>query len=272
MIYLLLPAYNEEHDVDFLLEKVQRYFREDLKEDFHIIACNDGSKDSTLEKLKRFKSEGTPLTILNHKLNRGLGETIRDLFEYAAEVSSSGDIILRMDCDDTHEPTFIKGLIDKIHEGNDVVIASRFVEGGGQEGLNAYRKTISMLANMFMKFFFPIKGLKEYSSGYRAYKAEIIKDAVDTFGNRFIQLQGLGFSCTLEKIVKLRILGAKFGEAPMVLRYDQKRGESKMVSSVTTLGYIVLVLLHHWPWGGWKSQYKDLTKERRAAKNKMASA
>ena len=126
-----------------------------------------------------------------------------------------------MDCDDTHEPEFIKGMIDKINEGNDVVVASRFVEGGSQEGLEGYRKIISLLANKFMKFFFPIKGLKEYSSGFRAYKAEVMKIAIDTYGNNFIQLKGLGFTCTLEKMVKLKMLGAKFGEAPFILRYQQ---------------------------------------------------
>ncbi|PCJ80296.1 MAG: dolichol-phosphate mannosyltransferase [Flavobacteriales bacterium] len=260
MIYILLPAYNEEVDIDFLVPKISKYFSEELKWDYHILACNDGSKDNTKPKLESLKSNGLPITILNHKINRGLGETIRDLFEAAAEMASDDDIIIRMDCDDTHEPQFIKGLVDKIHEGNDVVIASRFVEGGGQEGLNAYRTFISKMANYFMKFFFPIKGLKEYSSGYRAYRASLIKHAIGTFGNSFIQLKGLGFSCTLEKVIKLKLLGAKFGEAPMVLRYDQKRGESKMVGSVTTFGYMVLVILYYWPWGGWRAQYKNVKK------------
>ena len=256
MIYLLLPAYNEEEDLPHLVPKIDKFFREDMQVEFKIIACNDGSKDKTLELLNDFQKNGVPLEIINHKINRGLGETIRDLFERAAEISNEGDIIIRMDCDDTHEPEFIRGMIDQIHNGCDVVIASRFVKGGGQLGLNWYRKTISMLANKFMKIFFPIKGLKEYSSGFRAYKASIVKQAIGTFGNNFIQLKGLGFSCTLEKVVKLKMLGAKFGEAPMVLNYGQKRGQSKMVGSITTLGYIVLVLMYHWPFGGWKGQYK----------------
>ncbi|NNF01547.1 MAG: glycosyltransferase [Bacteroidia bacterium] len=256
MIYLLLPAYNEEEDIQFLVPKVDKFFKESLATEYMIIACNDGSKDRTLELLNKYKSDGVPITILDHKINRGLGETIRDLFEKAAEMAGPEDIIIRMDCDDTHEPEYIKGLIDQINNGYDVVIASRFVEGGGQLGLNWYRRTISLAANRFMKLWFPIKGLKEYSSGFRAYKGSIVIQAVNTFGNNFIQLKGLGFSCTLEKIVKLKMLGAKFGEAPMVLNYGQKRGESKMVGSITTLGYLVLVLMYHWPFGGWKRQFK----------------
>ena len=50
---------------------------------------------------------------------------------------------------------------------------------------------------------FPIDGLKEYSSGYRAYKVSAIKFAIKTYGNSFIQFKVLVFTCTLEKVVKL---------------------------------------------------------------------
>jgi len=230
-----------------------------LKTDYRLIVCNDGSRDGTQQKLEEF-AEKMPLTIIRHKINRGLGETSRDLFEAAAEMSEEGDVIVRMDCDDTHEPEFIPGMLQKLDEGYDVVIASRFVEGGGQEGVDWYRGTISRLANLFMKVFFPIPGLQEYSSGFRAYRATAIKRAVEEFGNGFIQLKGLGFTCTLEKIVKLKMIGAKFGEAPFVLRYDQKRSASKMVSSITTFGYMTLALLYHWPWGGWKRNFRKIRK------------
>ena len=63
---------------------------------------------------------------------------------------------------------FIPHLIEKIRDGNDVVIASRFAPGGGQLGVSAYRAFISRAANLFMKVFFPIAGVREYSSGFRA--------------------------------------------------------------------------------------------------------
>ena len=64
----------------------------------------------------------------------------------------------------------------------------------------------------------------------------------------------LGFPGTLEKLVKLSLLGATFGEVAMMLRYDQKQSSSKLSSSVTTLGYLVMAVLYHWPWGGWRQQ------------------
>lgn len=254
MIVVLLPAYNEEASLPTLMPKLREALQA-IGEPWRIVVCNDGSRDRTAQMLEQWARE-LPLEVIDHRINRGLGETSRDLFERAAEIAAAGDAIVRMDCDDTHEPQFIARLLATLREGHDVVVASRFAPGGGQQGVSAYRAFISECANLFMKVFFPIKGLREYSCGFRAYRAEIIQRAVAVYGNNFIQLKGLGFTCTLEKLVKLKLLGARFAEAPFVLRYDNKLSASKMVSSVTTLGYLVMTLLYHWPWGGWRAQMR----------------
>ena len=259
MILILLPAFNEEQSLPVLMPKISELF-EKSGEEYKVLICDDGSRDRTLDLLNEYQKKMN-IEIIIHKINRGLGETSRDLFERAAELCKPEDFIIRLDCDDTHEPEFIPILIDKLEEGFDVVIASRFEPGGGQQGVDGYRAFISRAANLFMKVFFPIKGLKEYSCGFRAYRASLIQSAIAFYGNDFIQLKGLGFTCTLEKLVKLKLIGARFGEVPFVLRYDQKISDSKMVSSITTLGYLTMTLLYHWPWGGWRARYKKLYKE-----------
>jgi dolichol-phosphate mannosyltransferase len=199
-----------------------------------------------------------PLTIINHPINRGLGETSRDLFEKAAELAKVDDVIIRMDADDTHSPEYIPLMLEKLEQGYDIVIASRFANGGGQKGVNFYRAMISRAANLFMKVIFPVSGVCEYSCGFRAYRASIIKKAIYIYGNNFIQLKGLGFTGTLEKLIKLNLIGAKFSEVPFILRYDLKDSPSKMVTSVTTMGYLVMAVLYHWPWSGWRTAYKNL--------------
>ena len=251
MIIILLPAFNEEESLPTLLPKIKQI----MDEDYRVIVCDDGSSDRTAEMLTEY-AEDMPLEVIHHRINRGLGESARDLFERAAEVAKDEDVIVRLDCDDTHEPEFIPHLVAAVRAGKDVVIASRFAPGGGHIGVSAYRAFISRCANLFMKLFFPIAGLKEYSCGFRGYNAAKIREAIDFYGNNFIQLKGLGFTCTLEKLVKLKLIGADFGEVPFVLRYDQKQSDSKMVSSITTLGYLVMTLLYHWPWGGWRSSIR----------------
>ena len=259
MIYILVPAFNEEEALPKMIPYLDEIFSQKTL-DFKLVVVDDGSTDETPRILANFSDQYTNLHVITHSINRGLGETERDGFEYIAGIANDEDIIIRVEGDATHDPKYIFNLIDKVESGFDVVNTSRFAPGGDQKGLNSYRKFISYCANGFMKLLFNIKGVRDYSCGFRAYRARIIKDALSVFGNSFVQLKGLGFTSTLEMIVKLKILGAKFSEVPFVLRYDLKESESKMVSSITTLGYFAMGLLYHWPFGGWKSQFKGLAK------------
>jgi dolichol-phosphate mannosyltransferase len=143
-----------------------------------------------------------------------------------------------------------------------VAIASRYAPGGGQVGVDAYRRFISRCANMLMKTVFPIPGVWEYTSGFRAYRVALLKDAIEIFGNRFVDLKGMGFTGTVEKIIKCKMLGARVGEVGFVLRYDQKLSQSKVVTSLTTLGYLVLIAKYVYPWGALGTQWAVRARER----------
>ncbi len=255
-IWILLPAFNEQESVKLMFPKIKKLC-DDNKFSYRILVVDDGSTDETLNVLRDMQ-DVYPLDIIAHKINRGLGETERDAFEYVAENADDNDVAVRLDCDDTHEPQYIQTLIQKLQNGYDVVNTSRFQPGGGQKGVNAYRAFISYAANIFMKCMFNISGVKDYSCGFRAYRVSVLKDGIKIFGNGFIQLKGLGFTSTLETIIKLKLLGCRFAEVPFILRYDKKASPSKMVSSVTTMGYLAMAILYHWPWGGWRSFYKNL--------------
>jgi len=256
IVWVLLPAYNEEDSIPRLFPKIRSAF-EARAHDYRIVVVDDGSVDRTAQRLEEMRGE-YPLDVLTHPINRGLGETERDGFEFCAACAADDDIIIRFDCDDTHDPSYIFTMLDKLAEGYDVVNTSRFQPGGGQKGVSAYRSVISYGANLFMKTVFSIQGVMDFSCGFRAYRARVIKDAVAIFGNGFIQLKGLGFTSTLETIVKLNMLGCRFAEVPFVLRYDMKASESKMVTTLTSLGYLTMAVLYHWPWGGWRRFHKGL--------------
>jgi dolichol-phosphate mannosyltransferase len=268
MIVAMLPAYNEALALPRLVPKLSDALGK-ISPEFRIVVCNDGSTDGTTEVLEELRQQ-YPLDIIEHRYNRGLGESVRDLIEYAVQLTGPGDFVVRMDCDDTHEPQYIEKMVARAAAGTDVVIASRFADGGGQMGVNAYRRSISRMATAFMRTVFPIDGLQEYTSGFRVYRAEILHLALARYGGNFVQLKGLGFTCTLEKLVKLKMLGATFGEEAFVLRYDQKAGESKMVASVTTFGYLTMALLYHWPWGGWKSASRRQSELQRIANDQVS--
>lgn len=261
MIYLLLPAYNEEQALRPMMEKIAGVMAE-MRAPYRVVVVNDGSKDHTGEILRELAGR-YPIDVIAHKYNRGLGETARDGFEYIAEIGAPEDIVVRMDCDDTHDPKYILALVAKIREGYEVVTTSRYVKGGGQIGVDLYRRTISRCANLLLKFFFPIRGLKEYTCGYRAYRVALIQDAIAIFGNQFIDLKGMGFTGTIEKLIKCKMMGARVAEVPFVLRYDQKLSTSKVVTSITTLGYLVLIAKYCVFWGSIGQRWKHEINERK---------
>jgi dolichol-phosphate mannosyltransferase len=256
MIWIVLPAYNEEQALPKLLPKLDAALRQH-GQPYRMVVVNDGSSDRTPQILEQLTAT-LPLDVVTHPINRGLGETERDGFEFVAARCEDGDVLVRVEGDDTHDPEYIFVLLQKLASGFDVVNTSRFQPGGAQLGVDAYRAFISRCANLFMKVMFPIPGLRDFSCGFRAYRARVIKDAVRIFGDDFVQLRGMGFTSTLEMVVKLHLLGCRFAEVPFVLRYDLKESGSKMVGSITTLGYFLMALLYHWPFGGWRNRYSGL--------------
>jgi dolichol-phosphate mannosyltransferase len=253
-LWVVLPIHNEAAVLEWLITEI---FDISERQQFKVtvIAVDDGSSDGSGDILKKLQAS-QEIHVIQHRLNRGLGETIRDGFEAAAEMAKGHDVILRMDADRTHDPKYIPELVRGVENGADIAVASRFVRGGGEVGLTQKRKWISRLANVCFRAFFPLGGIREYTCGYRAYRASWIKRAVEVYGDEFIALRRFGFCCTVEKLVKLRRLGATITEVPFTLRYDRKQGRSKMIFNITVFGYIVMVALYYWPWGGWRQRYQ----------------
>jgi dolichol-phosphate mannosyltransferase len=244
MIWVFLPAYNEEIALPRLLKK----FDDTLKagpEKYRVVVQDDGSSDDTAAVAEQLTKQ-YPVTVLRHAKNMGLGETMRDGFRYLLNVVADEDVIVTLDCDDTHEAKFVPAAIQKLRSGCDVVVLSRFCKGGGQEGLSGTKTFLSQGAGLFLKILFPIRGVREYSCNFRVFSGAILKKADRVFGKDFIRLAHLGFAVSPEILIKMRMLGARIAESPFVLRYDQKPTASKNNALRTIKGYFAIVCLY---WG-----------------------
>ena len=76
-LFVILPAYNEEESLPNLLPKLKCTLDE-LALIYEIIVCDDGSVDRTAETFHE-SAGGMSATLFRHAINRGLGETMRDL-------------------------------------------------------------------------------------------------------------------------------------------------------------------------------------------------
>lgn len=224
MIYVVLPAYNEEGSIGQLLKSLAFVMKESGLV-YRTMIVNDGSSDKTEDVVKKFKGK-MPIELINHTKNRGLAEAIKTGFLKALSKAKGEDIIVTMDSDNTHTPGLILRMVRMIREGNDLIIASRYQPGSRIMGVPMARKILSYVGSFLFRITFPINGVKDYTCGYRAYKVELLNQAVAYYGKDFINSPG--FSCMVDILLKLRRFDMIAGEAPLILRYDLKHGISKM--------------------------------------------
>ena len=233
MNYFLLPAYNEEKSLPKLIKDIQSLFP---PPENMIVIVDDGSSDRTAEISVQYSVD-----LVRHGRNLGLGEALNSGLNYIIARAASDDVIVTMDADNTHDPQTVKNLIAKINDGYDIAIASRYSLGGQQIGVGLSRRILSRGINRLLKMFYPIREVKDYSSGFRAYRAAIIKRGLEKYHRQLIKERG--FSCMSEILIKLAGLGAKAGEVPLVLHYDRKEGRSKIRLANVIFRYIRMLFL-----------------------------
>jgi dolichol-phosphate mannosyltransferase len=228
VIFVVLPAYNEAEALPRLLRRIASISRAHFGHSLRIIVADDGSADGTPELAHQVAAaEDLCLEVVSHAVNQGLGAAIKTgLTTALARSAHQDDVIITMDADDTHLPGLIPRMVQMIEEGNDLVIASRFQPGARMLGIPRYRQLLSTGLSWLFRVVYPIPGARDYSCGYRAYRAGLLREAFARFGDTLFVERG--FACMVDILIKLHLVGAIVNEVPMILRYDRKPGATKM--------------------------------------------
>ena len=228
-VYLGLPAFNEEQAIKPLFARI-RDAKKDLSErnlvsDLKVIFYDDGSTDKTVSEV-RSEGHGLEIFLLKPESNGGLGVALRGIFTQFLETASISDVLVIMDTDDTHDPSQISDLLTQMEDSSlDVVIASRYRPGSRTSGVPGYRQILSLGFAGLVKVLLPIRNVRDYSCGYRAYTYSSVKviDQVTGF-----PIQESGFASMPEILIRLRRASLAFGEIPLRLSYDRRLTVSKM--------------------------------------------
>lgn len=239
MIIFVIPAYNEEKNIQTLLIKTAEKMQKE-KLPYKIIIINDGSTDDTLNRIEMMK--GTlPLEVYSHYPNKGVGEAFRVGFSRAIQISRDSDIIITKEADNTSDLGILAELISKTKNGYDVVLASCYAKEGTVIGTTFSRIVLSKVANMLLKFSSGRKDINTYSSFYRAYSVRALKEMYRIYGEKLIEEDG--FECVVELLIKLCRNGRfKITEVPMVLDGGKRVGKSKMRTFKTIKGFLKVIL------------------------------
>ena len=106
-----------------------------------------------------------------------------------------------------------------------------------------HRRALSRVASWLMRALAGLDGVQDYSSGFRAYRSELLRAMVRHYGKEGL-VQERSFACMLEVLLKSGARGARISEVPLVLRYDAKETPSKMRFMRTVRGYGAVVRQH----------------------------
>jgi dolichol-phosphate mannosyltransferase len=241
---VVLPAYNEEENIRIMVERWQE-FRGVLADRYglglQIVAVNDGSGDRTGEIAGELEKEHDNFKVLSHSVNKGLGEAVKTAVSYFVEECSDSSLMCLMDCDNTQDPAYLTDLLDRMDQTSaDVVIASRYQKGAVVKGVSGMRLLMSGGAKYVFSVLLHVPKVRDYTCGYRLYNRRILLAASERFGEDLIEESG--FTCMVELLYKLYCCGAIFAEIPFALRYDYKKGASKMAVLKTAVNSVRLAL------------------------------
>jgi dolichol-phosphate mannosyltransferase len=184
-ISVVLPTYNERENIAVLIEKIFCT----LAQNTEILVVDDNSPDGTWQIVEELTQTYPNLRLLRRIEKRGLTSALTDGINAAA-----GDIVAWMDCDLSMPPEKLKELKDKIDEGYDAAVASRFIKGGGVEIRTGSTDTVlayilSLSLNRFIQAVLD-SSFKDYTSGFIMIKKSILEEIPlkGDYGEYFIDL------------------------------------------------------------------------------------
>ena len=215
---VVLPTYNEIGNI----EKMLRTLR-DVTPTSDILVVDDGSPDGTADVADKVAEDLGGISVLRRSGKGGLGSAYRAGFAWGLE--RGYDALVEIDCDFSHDPAALPGLID-VAQGFGLVIGSRYVPGGAIPSWSTSRLLLSRGGNWYASFMLKL-GVADSTAGYRVYRSE----ALTAMNYQTVTTDGYGFQ--IEMTYRARRAGVKIAERPITF-IDRTEGESKMSSNIVT--------------------------------------
>lgn len=234
MKVVVIPAtYNEKGNIERLITIIEEEVFPQIKNhDMHILVADDNSPDGTAEEVKKLMKKWKNLGV-NAGEKKGIGAAYIRAMTFAIE-NMKADVVCEIDADLSHDPREIPKFIKKIDEGYDIVIGTRYSNGGSMpKNWPLQRKAFSRIANLLLRLITFRFGIHDWTGGYRAIKKEVFlkeKEKVALF-------QGYTFQVAF--LYKSILDGLRVAEVPIHFA-DRTLGRSK----IAPLEYIINLLLY----------------------------
>jgi len=236
---VIIPTYNEKENISRLIPHLLEAFTHVPKHyTMHILVIDDSSPDGTGEVVKKFAEKYKNIHLHSNPKKSGLGGAyLSGLTVAFGELQA--DVIFEFDADFSHDPSKIPLFLEKIDQGYDFVLGSRYIPGGSiPPNWGFHRRFLSVVGNVFINVVLMNFSIRDWTTGYRAITKRVY-DAVhqEMTGERFS-----GYTFQIGFLHKTVRKGFKVAEVPFHF-VDRTMGKSKLGAEYikNTLMYIVKV-------------------------------
>ena len=220
---ILIPVYNEKKNIKDLFNKIRKYNKYD------ILYVNDNSEDGTTQEINKLKKKYKNIYHINRINNFGIGSAHKDGLEWGYK--KKYEQIITMDGDGTHDPKYLKAIINKNLE-SDITITNRFLKKNSLSSWPIIRIFITKVRHVLVNFFLGIKF--DASGGFRCINAQKVKI------NDLVYVKENDYTYFWKSIFFLN-LKYKINEIPIYLP-TRKLGNSKMRIKHIIYSFISLLL------------------------------
>jgi glycosyltransferase involved in cell wall biosynthesis len=231
---VVLPCYNERDNIRPLVEQIAG-----LGLALDVLVVDDNSPDGTGRIAEELRTTCPQLSVLHRPGKLGLGTAYRAGFRWALERGYGR--VVTMDADCSHQPRYLPRIVETARRA-DLVIGSRYTEGGGAEGWPLQRKIISGAANRLARSVLGVTA-RDCTSGYRCYSsAALIRIDPET-------VLSSGYSFLVEMLYRVERAGLTVAETPIIF-VDRAAGRSKIsrIEVYKTLFTLARLRLPGLPW------------------------
>ena len=215
--WLVLPTYEEAENLEPFVKAVLPK----LPAEARVLIVDDNSPDGTGEIAKRLEAEEERVHFLHREHKEGLGPAYIAGFRKA--LAEGAGLVLEMDADFSHDPAYLPRLLEAAKRA-DLVIGSRYVDGGGVRNWGPLRRLISRGGSAYARFILGVE-VKDLTGGFKCFRREVL----ETIDLEAVDARGYAFQ--IEMTYRALEAGFEVAEVPIVFR-DREVGKSKMDSSI----------------------------------------
>jgi dolichol-phosphate mannosyltransferase len=216
-VWLVLPTYNEVEN----LEPIVRAVRERLPAARRVLVVDDASPDGTGELADRLGERHDDVEVLHRARKEGLGPAYVAGFERALDGGAA--LVAQMDADFSHDPADVPRLLAAAEDA-DLVLGSRYVDGGGVADWGAVRRLISRGGSAYARVVLGV-GVRDLTGGFKVFRREVLERI------NLETISSLGYAFQVETTYRALRAGFRVVEVPIVFA-DRRVGESKMSGGI----------------------------------------